>query len=411
MAASARPGPLRALVATLAVILAVVLAVVLVAGVARLTLLLLQRNVSLVVLTWQETMRWVAYDNGQTIAASIGVTLLALGVDVVAHECGHILGAALVGFRFVAVRFGMLNLRRTRRGLRWSLTPTLRAGGHTIFYPTDTADLRLRYGVSVALGPVATLLLALAAAALLDTYIGRTAGTVAGDNALIVLTLACISVASCLSFVENLVPMRYRGIPSDGMRLLTLALGGPRCERMLLLSLLSGYHDRDVPPRDQPAPAILRLLALAQGTHDESIAAIYAYTWALDCRDIAHAAAYLSGAIAADRTPGGFHGTLAHEIAFFTARYHRRPDIARAWFARGSGDQFGVFMRPRAEAAILLAEYRYPEALACAAGGLVAWQRYVQTADHPFHEEERDLREMLAEAQRATAGTLNAFPS
>ena len=391
--------------ARLFTVLIVVLAVVLAASIARLAVLLLQRNTVFIERAVREVAQGTARYHVSAFAGAIGLVFVAMCVDVFAHESGHVLGAALVGFRFVSVRFGVLNVRRTRRGLRLSLSFKNWSGGAAVYYPVSTSDMRLRYSLSVALGPMASLLLAFGAAALLDSYVSHAGGSLSAPNPTVVLLLTSIGVFSLCSFVENLIPLKFRHVRNDGRRLLTMALGGPRCERMLLLALLYGYHQRKVPPREQPAWAILRLLALSRDSDEEMFASICAYSWALDSRDVAHAAVYLECAIAAHRAPSKPKATLAHEIAFFTARYHRRPDIARTWLAHGAGDRFGAFMRPRAEAAILLAEGRYAEASECAGRGLAAWERYVQTADHFYRMEERDLRELLTEARQVGSGS------
>src|SRR5260221_786299 len=88
--------------------------------------------------------------------------------------------------------------------------------------------------------------------------------------------------------------------------------------------------------------------------------------------------------------------TLALEAAYCRARQDGNPALARAWLVWGNGSPYDAYMRPRAEAAILLAEGRAAEAHTRAARGLDALLRRRPALLADMFLEEDNLRELLA---------------
>src|SRR5262249_32694637 len=104
--------------------------------------------------------------------------------------------------------------------------------------------------------------------------------------------------------------------------------------------------------------------------------------------------------------------TLALEAAYFIARHDGTPALARAWLvAAHSGTPYDAFMRPRAEAAILLAEGRAAEAHLRAAAGLDALVRMRPRLPTSMFLEEENLRELLALALPLSAAQHDAGSS
>src|SRR5262249_24506615 len=139
---------------------------------------------------------------------------------------------------------------------------------------------------------------------------------------------------------------------------------------------LTGYLVRDVPARAWPRELIRRALPpQPEGSPQDVMASLYAYTQALDAGDVETARAFLPRFLVGYGRPYVNSPTLALEAAYFIARYWPDPVMARAWLARGDGAPHQSFMHPRAKAAILLAEGRIAEAGASAAVGLEALRR------------------------------------
>jgi hypothetical protein len=311
------------------------------------------------------------------------------------HECAHALGGRLAGFWLASIQVGVFKLTRTNRGLQLSLSAEKWVGGRTVSYPVGDHDLRLRYALFVAMGPLSGLLLGF-----LGAELAHAALTAFPPNTFAAASFDGLAAFSFISFIENLIPIKLRRLKNDGWSLLQLLISGRTMERAIVFSTLRGYTLRDVPLLDRPPSLVPRALALARGRPKEHLAAVYAYSLALARGDVETAGRMLDRAIATAAPPAP-SATLAHEVAYFEARHRGRPEAARAWLERAASDRFSSIMRPRATAAILLAEGRYAEARAQAAEGLIAREAYAHSTGRRNQEEEESLRAMFEEAQRA----------
>lgn len=280
------------------------------------------------------------------------------------HELGHALAARLVNWRLLAIAAGPLALRQTPNGLRLARNPLGRAwGGFVYVIPRDDHQLRRRRFITVAGGPVASLLLALLAALLAFTNSAGVLSTVASQVALMSLAIG----------VMTLVPHRSGGLTSDGGHLLQLWRGGPRIEQQMAAHLLLMALVGGVRPRDLPDALFARALSATEPA-DANGAHYLAYWRDLDRGDVAGAAAHLDTVLSqrAAMMPAAQAG-IAAEAAFLTARHDPAPDApanAEAWLQlakpRGSVDS----NYRRAEAAVHLANSRAAAAHVAAADAL-----------------------------------------
>src|SRR5207249_4711493 len=82
-------------------------------------------------------------------------------LPLIAHEAGHLLGGWLVGFRFHYVNLGPVTIRRHADRIRFSPMKDRESPfGGACSLATDDRDLARREAIMVAMGPVASLLLA-----------------------------------------------------------------------------------------------------------------------------------------------------------------------------------------------------------------------------------------------------------
>lgn len=189
--------------------------------------------------------------------------VLAAWIAVVVHECGHLVAGLSVGWRFDLLVIGPLRLGRESDGrvrLGWSRDPAMfgGAGGTT---PMSTTGLRQAMAVFVAGGPLASLLLALAAhLALIE--LPATHGAPA-------ILLGWLRLISGGIGVVNLAPMANGPFVTDGLRLLRVLGHGPQGAREMALLALSALEARGVPPRDWDAALIERGLAVRDGSSFE----------------------------------------------------------------------------------------------------------------------------------------------
>ncbi|HEV2237540.1 MAG TPA: hypothetical protein VGR57_12830 [Ktedonobacterales bacterium] len=314
------------------------------------------------------------------------------------HESAHALGGRLAGFWLASIQVGWVKLTRTKAGVRLGFSKKRWwAGGSTLSYPVGDHHLRLRYAAFVAPGPISDLLVGFLGAAMAHLALAASV-----PSPLAVEGWEIVAILGFSGFLLDGIPFKLWKARNDGWFLLQVLFGTRSMERSMVFATLLGYTARETPARDRSPAVFARALELASSRAEAHVAAVYAYSYALETGDIAMAARQIDQAIATTAPPGPVK-TIAHEVAYFTARYRRHPDAARAWLERAYGDRFLSFMRPRALAAILLMEGRYAEARAQAAEGLVALAAYARSSGRRYREEEQQLRAMLAEAERAQA--------
>jgi hypothetical protein len=224
--------------------------------------------------------------------------LLAAWIAVVVHECGHLVAGLSAGWRFSLLVIGPLRLGRGPDGLvrvGWNRDIAMigGAGGAT---PTHTTHLREAMAVNAAGGPLASLLLALAAhLELVGPYVAHGA-----------LAIFCgwLRLISGGIGVINLVPMANGPFVTDGLRLLRVLGHGPHGAREIALLTLSALEERGVPPRDWDAALIERGLAVRDGSMFECQFELWACQRARDGGRLDEAGVALERALAlAPRTP------------------------------------------------------------------------------------------------------------
>jgi hypothetical protein len=279
---------------------------------------------------------------------------------ILAHEGGHIVGGRLAGFRFNLLVAGPLRVERgDDQRVRFTLNRDRSLfGGIASSLPTGTHALPRRLALMVAGGPVASFLLAGAAAALL-------AGPLSGGPPLLSTLLGVMMIISGGLGVVTLVPMRFSGFASDGARLLRLARGGPDARREAAMLSLIALSVADTAPRDWPAQTVRDVTELRDGTSGEVSASLLAYMHLLDRGDVAAARRALHRALElADQFPRPFVPSMMVEAAFFEGFFARDAAVARAYLAEvpEKAPSVRVFDRLRAQAALSLAEGDYAAA-------------------------------------------------
>jgi hypothetical protein len=334
-------------------------------------------------------------------------------LSTLVHECGHVVASLFVGRSIYYCRIGAFTVTRTRQGVRLGVSRGKTLGGLMAAYPRDERFPLMQRAVVVAAGPLASLLLALAAWRLANALAPHS-GTLlliplraaaANGPTLPMGTLlaasACLfmAVEAGLSGLSNLFPHLAGGQPNDGLLLLRTLTSPAAARRQEALSALRGYLFRDVRARDWPVDLIARALPpLPDGSALDVYASLMAYAQALDAGDIATARVFLNRFLAPAYTLREGLPVIALEGAYFIARYWGDPLTARAWLALGRGAAHEAFLRPRAEAAILLAEGRSAEAYERATQGLAHLLTLRPSLSNSMREEEDSLRAMQAAA-------------
>jgi hypothetical protein len=380
------------------------LLVILIILISLLAAVLLARET--VTLLWHDAGSWGAlWPTGAARSASplfgLGAfvlwTLPLVAVVVLAHECGHAVGGYFAGFWLSSIQVGVFMLTRDNRGLRLGLSKDGWGGGRTAGYPVGEQSLLAREALFVALGPASNLVLAFVCA-----EVGHASIMVLPPNATVFALLYALAALNCATCIGSLIPYKVKRLRTDGWLLLHLLVDQQTMERALVFAALRGYTLREVPPHERPPSLVPLALALASSRAEKHAAAVYAYSHASDTGDFDTAGRMLDQLIAATDPPGPT-GTMAHEIAYFAARHGGDPTSARTWLERGAGDPFASTMRPRALAAILLAEGSYTEARVQAAEGVVAFAAFTRATGRRHARDAAQVRAMLEEAERALA--------
>ncbi len=264
------------------------------------------------------------------------VTRLLLGIPaawlcVVVHELGHLAAGLAVGFRFQFFGVGPLMILSDPAGrlrFEWNREPAL-FGGVACALPTRTDGLRPRFAWVVSGGPVASLLLALVAAAALPML--------AGANRLVDVELQWVRLLSAGVFLATILPLPIPNGPfvSDGTRLLRILGRGPLADRELALLTLTSLQSGGVRPRDWNGFWIRTGLAVRDGSMFECQFHLWSYAQELDLGHIYEAGAALDRALElAPRTVATLFAQCELESAYFEAAYRHRPDVARASLQR-----------------------------------------------------------------------------
>lgn len=322
------------------------------------------------------------------------VPLLLLLVIAV-HELGHLAGGFSRGMRFVLLIVGPLRWTRSVRGIEfdWFWSPST-FGGLAAALPDPDRPMPPQFARLIIGGPLASLVLALAALALAWFTDGRPAAYA--------LLVAALSAAI---FLATAIPIRggHGSFMSDGAQLLELRRGGAAVARRLDLTTLMAQSLAGTRPRDLDRATIARLSGDDGGNAMLRVAGhLYAYNHALDQGRIGDAAGWID-AVAQDfeAFPAGFRQALALEIAYFRARHQGDLAQARHWLAQGHGGMVEPGRREAALAAIALLEGDCARAGDQARSGLDALARASDAGAAAASAEQ--LRELQQLAQRAGA--------
>ena len=265
-------------------------------------------------------------------------------VVIAVHESGHLLGGLARGMRFLLLIVGPFGWMRTEQGIRFRWCLSLgTVGGLAAALPDPGRPLRGQLAWLVVGGPLASLLLALAAALSLLALGGRPAAYA--------LILAALSAAI---FAVTAAPFRAGGFMSDGMQLLQLRRDPVMVERRTRLMALAGMSMAGNRPAELDSGLLEQAQALSgkETTYDVGVA-LYSYGHALDQGRVDEAGRWLDQVEAAfDAYPDGFRQSLAVELALFEAMYRRRDKPAQAWLARAGGGVVDPSRRALAQAAV-----------------------------------------------------------
>lgn len=316
----------------------------------------------------------------------IAVVLL-IWIETAVHEAGHLVAGWLVGFRFVTVTVGRLKLRATDTGLRLGLTDKADIqSGSAFMVPTTLRNLRARWLVMTAGGMASNLLLGCCFFGWLVLDPGGMWGW--------------LPFATGFSFVlglANLLPLKVSGYNSDGAYIQILLRGGPKAERFLYLTMITGASRMGRRPREWDREWIDAILQPADASMEEALANHVAFYWAMDVGQVAWADMYMARSInLIESLPPQLHPALYADAAFLRAYCFKDLTWARYFLEKAGDETVRRFrhMQLRARSAVLVAEGRLEEAREVARVALC--ESEVQTSKGPGWELDREWLAALA---------------
>ena len=171
-----------------------------------------------------------------TFALAVGFYCVSTGIHLVAHECGHLLGGAVSGYRLLCLQLGSLRIIRTtdsKLKLRWKSS----RHGQCIMIPKNVEHLHYRaynLGGSFANGLIAALSLLLL---LPQAFFWK----------LLMVELIAVGVQR---LTANLLPHIIDSVPSDGfvVRLLSRSAAARRDYGLYLQLYKQYFLDEPVSP-------------------------------------------------------------------------------------------------------------------------------------------------------------------
>ncbi|TGE28110.1 M50 family metallopeptidase [Hymenobacter metallicola] len=266
----------------------------------------------------------------------VGLVLLLLPLAwmlaVLVHELGHSLAGRWQGFRFQWLVVGPCKWQQIKGRLHFCWNTNLgMAGGMTLSVPLDGHDLRRRYIIYSAAGPLASLMwavLALGIQALLPASVQTQPSSIG---------LAMSGAVSLLLACFTLVPVHSAGVASDGAKVLKLWRNTPAGQLEITLLSVVGRSVAGVRPRELPLADLEAAASLPFSLSAKLYVYHYLYLAALDKGLVAKAGYYLSACrqdIA--QIPVAMHSAIWLESAFFAAAYEHDLSAARAFLARAS---------------------------------------------------------------------------
>lgn len=175
----------------------------------------------------------------------IGLLMAAIIVQIIIHECGHLVAGLVAGWRLVALRiFGLMLVRRGRKFvLASSHIPG--TGGQCLMSPPDRPAAQCRLTLYNAGGFAANLITAAASLAVL-LLAGRQMGF-AGQT----FTLS-MAVSGAFLFIQNGVPLVLAGIPNDAMNIRYLRRDPAEADALLAMMRANAMMQDGIRLKDMP---------------------------------------------------------------------------------------------------------------------------------------------------------------
>lgn len=337
--------------------------------------------------------------------------LLVFGTCITIHEVGHLWGAVIEKFRVAMFSVGLLRIVRSRN--RWYLRYNrfFPLGGFTLASPLKDENLDRRLLVWTLGGPLTGIIYAIASWALMLILNSKPFQLFTNNttNLFVVLQIWLLANAgfSFLISLHSLIPEQTWLSSSDGYKLLHYWRKGMDATAIQYLLLLSGAAQTGVRPKDWRDDYLDHLMDPSMPLNHRIQAFLLSYLSRMDKGLIEQAGRSLDQALLLSRGVKLSSASLYWEAAYYNARFRNQPVLARQWLSRAqAGFLDEEQTRARAEAAILIAEGKFEQALIWIDKGLsmLDWSLEPGTAKAE-QEWLKSLRNLALESKRQSSLT------
>jgi len=248
-------------------------------------------------------------------------------ISVFCHELGHAVAGWAVGMKLVSFRVGPFGAQKRAGSWRFqfSLPALLDAGGGVATTPLHLNDLRRRMAFEIAGGPVASLLTAVLAFAVLLAMPGS-----AWESWWRVP--AVVAAISAGAAVVNLIPFGFTAGYSDGALLIQLLRGGRFADLREALKMVGSTTVTATRPRDLDARALSDGLRAGVGSPEEGTLQMIQLICAVDRGEFELAREHLESSLRRIPAPGKAPDAgCAAEMAFYMAYLDGNAGRAGEW--------------------------------------------------------------------------------
>jgi hypothetical protein len=244
---------------------------------------------------------WWGRAHGLPTRAGInGLALLFLceWITVFFHELGHAVAGWASDMQLASFMVGpfVAQKRAGKWKVQFSLAGILNMGGAVATVPLHLKDLRRRMAFEVAGGPVASLVTALVAFAVLLAIPGSAFEAWWKVPAVVAALSACATV-------QNLIPFRAAAGHSDGALLVQLFRGGPFADLREALKMVGSVTVTATRPRDLDPQALSDGLRAGVGTPQEGTLQLIQLICAVDRGELTQARDHLEASLLQIPTP------------------------------------------------------------------------------------------------------------
>ncbi len=313
-------------------------------------------------LNWQRLLIYLRLAPLDSLFRHLGWLWVAfvavLFLTAVIHELGHLIAGRFANLQFHLLIIGPVRLMQTNGRLRLSWQSGLGLfNGLASSIPQDNHNLRKRMILFAVGGPLASLLLAVAAISYALSV--REHGRFPTEGAWMWEIALFLTAVSFLFFLSSMNPSRYQnGHLTDGGRIAMLLHNNEQTDRWCALVALNAADIHGVRPKDWDTQLIQQAISINDHTADSFTAAIMGYQYALDCGNQSQAETQL--ALALENQFGrrsNVYLRVVLEKAYYLAWVHQDAEEARQWMQQlPRNGRLTTSVHYRAEAAILFAE-------------------------------------------------------